>query len=147
AGSHRFLGGIGGHKPGLDLWLHVLNECFPTFGVSVHNEHALQIANSINSEELALRLPSCAEQSALPGIRPRKNSSSQTACCACAFLSERVGFDDGEQIRCLRGVEKEEQLCSNGRDCVRLVFEVAGNRTSHDVKRRSGKPESIARIC
>jgi len=58
-------------------------------------------ANSIDGEKLALRLPSCAEQRGLPGIRPRKNSSSQTACCACAFLSERVGFDDGEQIRCL----------------------------------------------
>src|SRR5262249_38246365 len=113
---------------------------------SVHNEHALQIANSIDSDKLALRLPSCAEQSGLPGIRPRKNSSSQTARCASTFLSERVGFDDGEQLRCLWGVEKEEKLCFTGRDSVRLVSEIAGNRSSHDVKRRPGKPESIARI-
>src|SRR5215471_3539688 len=126
--SYRFLGGIGRHELSLDLWLHFLDECFSTFGVSVHNEHALQIANSIDSDKLALRLPSRTEQSGLPGIRPRKNSSSQTARSTCAFLSERVGFDDSEQIRCLCGVEKEEKLRFTSGDGVCLVSEVAGNR-------------------
>src|SRR5215831_5449014 len=71
---------------------------------------------------------------------------SQPRSGACADLTESIGFDHGHQVSCLRREEEKIELRVAASDSVRLVSEISGNGSCHQMQCAAGDAEPASRI-